>query len=106
MLEKEIESKLRKSIRALENSALCLKFESPGFAGVPDRVILLPGGRLLFVELKSPGKKERVRQRYVQELLRDLGFEVFSAVDGQEGIDRVVERCREILAGSGKGAIG
>ena len=68
---------------------LCLKFESPGFTGVPDRMILMPGGEMFFVELKAPGKKERPRQRYVQDQLRALGFIVMSSIDGEEGINRV-----------------
>ena len=68
---------------------LCLKFESPGFTGVPDRMILMPGGEMFFVELKAPGKKERPRQRYVQDQLRALGFIVMSSIDDEEGINRV-----------------
>ena len=95
MQEKDIERKLKKKIERL--GCLCLKFESPGFTGVPDRIILMPGGEVVFVELKAPGKKERTRQRYVQDLLSHLGFIVFSAVDGDDGIDRVVALCKTYL---------
>ena len=97
MLESDIESKLRKRIHALGHGAKCLKFTSPGFTGVPDRIILLPGAHVIFVELKKPGKKERKRQIYVQELLRQLGFEVYSSVSSVEQIDAVVSRCKEVL---------
>lgn len=57
MLENYYENKLRTSVQKLGNGARCLKFESPGFTGVPDRIILLPGAKVIFVELKRPGKK-------------------------------------------------
>ncbi len=101
MLESEIEKRLHAGIKKLgakELRPLCLKFVSPGFTGVPDRIILLPGGRLVFVELKQPGKTERPRQRLVQGLLRKLGFRVFSAVDSYEKVDEVVDLCRNWLA--------
>lgn len=96
MLESYLENRLRQKIRALGIGARCLKFESPGFTGVPDRIILLPGGRVVFVEMKKPGKKERSRQRYVQAVLRELGFDVFSSVDCVEKINLVAARCKEI----------
>lgn len=101
MRENHYENKLRQKIRALGCSAVCLKFVSPGYTGVPDRIILLPGGRVIFVELKQPGKMERKRQRYVQSVLRRLGFDVFSAVDSDERIDEVVERCKEGIQDAG-----
>ena len=99
MLERDIESKLRQPIRQL--GGLCLKFVCPGFTGVPDRIILLPGARIVFVETKQPGKKERPRQRYVQGLLRRLGFTVYSTVDSVEKINRIVEDCRRLVYGEG-----
>lgn len=97
MLESEIESKLTKKIKQLDNGIKCLKFVSPGFTGVPDRIILLPGANVIFVELKQPGKKERKRQLYVQGLLRNLGFEVYSSVQTVEQIEAIIKRCREVL---------
>lgn len=101
MLESYYENKLRVSVQALGHGVKCLKFESPGFTGVPDRIILLPGGKVIFVEMKQPGQKERKRQKYVQGLLRDLGFEVFSSVDSLERIAVVVERCKEVMKSEG-----
>lgn len=101
MRENYYENKLRRKIRALGCGAVCLKFVSPGYTGVPDRIILLPGGRVIFVELKQPGKVERERQRYVQSVLRRLGFDVFSAVDSDARIDEVVEKCREEMRNAG-----
>lgn len=97
MLEKDIESKLRKPIREL--GGLCLKFECPGFTGVPDRILLLPGGKAVFVEMKQPGKKERKRQEYVQEQIRALGFTVYSTVDSTAKITAIVNACREAIHG-------
>lgn len=101
MWENYYENKLRRKIRALGCGAVCLKFVSPGYTGVPDRIILLPGGHVIFVELKQPGKVERERQRYVQSVLRRLGFDVFSAVDSDARIDEVVEKCREEMRNAG-----
>ncbi len=56
---------------------LCLKFVSPGTAGVPDRIVLLPEGRLGFVEVKAPGKVQRPLQAARHAQLRKLGFKVF-----------------------------
>lgn len=97
MLEKEIERKLRLAVKALGRGALCLKFETPGYTGVPDRIILLPGAKVVFAETKQPGKKERRRQIFVQGVLRALGFPVFSAVDSMEKVNAVVAYCREVV---------
>ena len=97
MLEKDIERKLHKGVKALKHGALCLKFESPGFSGVPDRIILLPGEKAIFVETKKPGKKERARQEYVQGLFRDLGFEVYSTVDNKAYVEEILGRCKEVI---------
>ena len=95
MAERNLERRLRDQLRRA--GCLPLKFVSPGYTGVPDRIVLIPGGRIVFVEMKAPGEKERPRQVYVQGLLRRLGFTVFSAVDSWEKIDRVVEFCREAM---------
>ena len=101
MLESYYEDKLRKRVKALGHGARCLKFVSPGFSGVPDRMILLPGGNLIFVEMKKPGEKERKRQEYVHGILRKLGFEVFATIDSMERIEVVVDRCKEVLRSEG-----
>ena len=75
MLEKQIEHKLLTETR--ERSGLCLKFVSPGLNGVPDRLILLPGGRMGFVEVKKPGKDPRALQLKRHKQIRSLGFQVF-----------------------------
>lgn len=75
MLEKNIENRLRKQVKQIGGEAY--KFESPGNSGVPDRLIILPGGRVYMVETKKP-KTGRVRklQTYQQNKLRRLGVDV------------------------------
>lgn len=74
MREKQIEQKLVKAVR--NAGGLCPKFVSPGLAGMPDRLILLPGRRLAFVEVKAPGEKPRLLQLHRHAQLRALGFRV------------------------------
>ena len=61
MREKEVEQKLVKAVKLA--GGFCIKFTSPGFDGVPDRLVLLPKGRMAFIELKAPGKKPRALQK-------------------------------------------
>lgn len=61
--EKNLERKLRTTVSRL--GGMCLKFVSPGFTGVPDRIVLMPGGLIYFVELKSEGRRLSARQRTV-----------------------------------------
>ena len=72
-LEKDIERKLR---RAVENhGGRCLKWVCPGWSGVPDRIVLLPGARVCFVEMKRPkGGALSAMQKKWKEWLRGLGF--------------------------------
>lgn len=72
-LEKDIEKKLRTMVE--NHGGLCLKWVCPGWSGVPDRIILLPGGRIMFVELKRPkGGKVSPMQQWWARKLRSLGF--------------------------------
>lgn len=73
--EKQIEQKLVRAVRAA--GGIAPKFVSPGLDGVPDRLILLPGGRLAFAELKAPGRHPRPLQLRRIEQLRQLGFRVY-----------------------------
>ena len=88
MREKDIEQKLAARTRAM--GGIAPKFTSPGFDGMPDRLVLLPGGRMGFVELKAPGRKPRALQMARHKLLRQLGFKVY-VIDGIEQIDGVLE---------------
>lgn len=87
MLEKTIEKKLVSQVRMEGGRAL--KFVSPGFDGMPDRILLLPYGRLAFVEVKAPGKKPRPLQVSRHEMLRKLGFKVY-VLDSMEGIGEII----------------
>lgn len=82
MREKFIEQKLVQETRKV--GGLALKFVSPGFAGVPDRILLMDGGRVAFVEVKAPGKCPRALQRSRHKLLRRMGFRVFVLDDADE----------------------
>lgn len=74
MLEKDIERRLKAGVEAL--GGLCLKWVSPGCTGVPDRVVILPGGRVIFVELKKPGGRLSERQKLLTRKLKGLGADV------------------------------
>ncbi len=69
---------------------LALKFTSPGFDGVPDRIVLLPGGKMAFVEVKAPGEKPRPLQLARHRLLRRLGFRVY-VLDDESQIGGIVD---------------
>lgn len=88
MLERQIESHLRGKIK--NNGGMALKFISPGMSGVPDRLVLMPKGRIYFVELKAKGKKVTPKQAKVHGMLRDLGFEVL-VLDSKVAVDEFVD---------------
>jgi len=67
MREKTIEQKLNTD--AKKRGGLALKFVSPSFDGMPDRIVLLPGGHIGFVEVKAPGKKPALRITFVAPAL-------------------------------------
>lgn len=79
MREKEIEKKL--TLEAKKRGGLAVKFVSPGFDGMPDRIVLMPEGKTAFVEVKAPGKRPRPLQMARHKLLRGLGFLVFILID-------------------------
>ena len=88
MREKTIEESL---VKAVKNAGgRCLKFTCPGFAGVPDRLMLLPGGKIAFIELKAPGKKPRALQIKRMKQLSALGFMCF-VIDNKDGIGGVID---------------
>lgn len=82
--EKYIERALVKRVEAL--GGLCIKLLTNHFLGLPDRMVLLPGGKILFVELKSTGQKPRKIQTVVHSKLRALGFTVL-VIDNVEQIN-------------------
>ena len=82
MRERQIEQKL--SLMVKKRGGICPKWVSPGFDGVPDRIVLLPEGRIAFVEVKAPGKKPRPLQLARHALLRRLGFQVYVLDDEKQ----------------------
>ena len=88
MREKDIELKLVKAVKSV--GGLCIKFTSPGFDGVPDRLVLLPKGKIAFIELKAPGKKPRALQIRRMKQLSALGFACY-VVDNMDVIKKVLD---------------
>ena len=87
MRERELERQLVRRVSRM--GGLALKFVSPGMAGVPDRLILLPGGKMAFAEMKAPGKKPTALQRLRHRQLRDLGFRV-AVIDSEDQIQNLL----------------
>ena len=91
MREKAVEEKLTRAVKA--EGGMCPKLVSPGTDGMPDRMVLLPKGRIGFVEVKAPGNKPRPLQQRRHEQLRDLGFTV-SVLDDPEQIPEILDEVR------------
>ena len=91
MREKQIENKLATEAKKL--GGIALKFVSPSFDGMPDRLVLIPDGHIAFVELKTPGKKPRPLQLSRHRLLRSLGFRVY-VIDSMEQIGGMLDEIR------------
>jgi hypothetical protein len=88
MLEKMIEAYLVKRIRSLGGE--CEKFTSPARRSVPDRIVSMPGGKLIFVELKSKGKHATELQERDHIRRREMGFDV-RVIDSKEGVDALIK---------------
>lgn len=84
MRESEIEKYLVDQVRDM--GGLALKFMSPGHSGVPDRIIILPGGVVGFLELKAPGERPRKEQLLWIKRLQDKGCPAWWA-DTRERVD-------------------
>lgn len=91
MLEKTLEHKFVTEVKRV--GGLALKFVSPGFDGVPDRLVLLPGGRLGFVEVKAPGKRPHPLQLARHRLLKRSGFKVY-VLDDERQIGGIIRDIR------------
>ncbi len=87
MREKQIEQKLIKAAKVV--GGLAIKFTSPGFDGMPDRLVLLPQGKMAFVEVKAPGKTMQPLQEKRKRQLEILGFLVF-CIDRPEQIGGIL----------------
>lgn len=91
MRENVIERHL--AVSAKKMGGMAVKFVSPGLDGVPDRIVLLPGRKIAFVELKAPGKKLRPLQEKRKRQLEALGFPVY-VIDDMEQIGGVLDEVR------------
>lgn len=92
MRESTIEAYLRDRVKELGGKAY--KFVSPGNNGVPDRLVCLPGGKVVFVELKAPGKTPTQMQMFQHGKLQALGFQVW-VIDSKGMVDSFIMDCRE-----------
>lgn len=82
MREKTLERKLVEAVK--EMGGIAPKFISPGFDGMPDRLVLLPLGRIAFLEAKRHGEKPRPLQEARHGMLRRLGFQVYVLDDAAQ----------------------
>ena len=88
MQESQVERKFVTEVK--KRGGLAVKFVSPGLDGVPDRLVLLPGGKIAFVELKATGKSMRPLQQKRAKQLIGLGFQVY-CIDRKEMIGGVLD---------------
>lgn len=86
--ERDIETHLRNEIKKIGGKAY--KWESPGNAGVPDRIIFLPNGQVHLVELKAPGKKPTALQLAQHRKLALLGQQVY-VLDSKEAVNGFIQ---------------
>ena len=91
MRESQIEKVFVQEVK--KRGGIAPKFVSPGWDGVPDRIVLLPEGHIAFAELKAPGKKPRPLQVKRKRQLESLGFRVY-VIDGTEQIGGVIDEIR------------
>ena len=94
-LEKSIENVLRKAVE--DEGGVCLKWTCPGHRGVPDRMILFPGGIIAFVELKRPGAKIKAGglQEWWHNRLWALGFRYYEISTAEEARDAAANLSQE-----------
>lgn len=90
MLESALEQSARKHIRSLGGQ--CYKWVCPGENGVPDRICILPGGKIIFIELKRPGRKDGMsaRQKKIFRVLKALGCKAWR-IDNLEDLKARLE---------------
>lgn len=93
MKESVIEARLVREVK--KRGGLCYKFTSPGTAGVPDRIIILPGGRVVFAELKTEiGRLAKIQKWQIDEI-RNRGCDVRVL----KGLDQVLDFLKEVDSG-------
>lgn len=94
MREADLEARLVRGVKAM--GGLAYKFVSPGCTGVPDRIVVLPGGKIIFVELKAEGGRLSRMQIYQIAQLRGLGADV-RVVKGAEDVKKFLQWLREVI---------
>ena len=99
MRESTIEKKFVKAVK--DKGGLAVKFVSPNFDGMPDRLVLLPKGHIAFVEVKATGKKMRPLQVRRKRQLESLGFLVY-CLDNTQDIQHIIS---DILMGGAENEI-
>lgn len=90
--EKVLEKKLVSEVKKL--GGIALKFWGVSITGFPDRFVLMPGGRLYLVELKSTGKSLSPRQQIVKKFLEEMGFAV-EVIDSSTLLDNFLKMIAE-----------
>lgn len=87
--ERQIERRFVNAVRG--RGGLALKFVSPGRVGVPDRIVLLPGGRCVFAEMKAPRGRLRRSQKAVKTEIESYGFD-YSVIASYEEVEAFCEQ--------------
>lgn len=98
MRERTLELKLVKETR--KRGGVALKFVSPSFSGMPDRLVLLPHQVMGFVEVKAPGERPRPLQKSRHAMLREMGFPVF-VLDHSDEIPVILDQITHAQDGKG-----
>lgn len=88
MLEKQIEKRLTEE--AKRRGGMAVKFTSPGTSGVPDRLVVMPGGKMGLIEVKAPGKTTRPIQRAMRRRFERLGVAVY-VLDSLESVGGAID---------------
>lgn len=86
--EKIVERKLVEAVKS--NGGMCIKLLCDQLIGLPDRMCLFPGHKVVFVELKTTGRKPKRIQMYMHNKLRALGFRV-EVIDTVESVVNFVD---------------
>ena len=85
--ERDIEAHLVREVRA--RNGLCFKWVSPGRVGVPDRILILPHGVTVFVELKVEGGELSAVQKLTLREIANLGHAVY-VIYGDGGVGQLM----------------
>lgn len=85
--EKIVEHKLVEAVKS--NGGMCIKLLCDQLIGLPDRMCLFPGHKIVFVELKTTGQKPKRIQMYMHNKLQALGFRV-EVIDTIKGVEQFI----------------